>query len=47
MQEGHPLAFTSKQWWECHLGKSPYDKEMVAILHVVDSWHPYLIGRCF
>jgi hypothetical protein len=47
MQEGRPLAFTSKQLSERNLGKSIYEKEMLAILHVVDLWHPYLLGQCF
>jgi hypothetical protein len=29
------------------LGKSIYEKEMLAILHVIDLWHPYLLGQCF
>jgi hypothetical protein len=36
MQDGHPLAFTSKQLSERNLGKSIYQKEMLAIVHVVD-----------
>jgi hypothetical protein len=47
MQEGRPLAFTSKQLSERNLGKPIYEKEMLAILHVVDLWHPYLLGKCF
>jgi hypothetical protein len=47
MQEGRPLAFTSKQLTERHLGKSIYQKEMLAILHVVDLWRPYLLGQGF
>ena len=35
MQEGRPLAFTSKQLSEKNLGKPIYEKEMLAILHVV------------
>jgi hypothetical protein len=46
MQEGRPLAFTSKQLSERNLGKSIYEKEMLAILHVVDLWRPYLLGQC-
>jgi hypothetical protein len=41
------LAFTSKQLSERNLGKSIYEKEMLAILHVVDLWHPYLLGQRF
>jgi hypothetical protein len=39
MQDGRPLAFTSKQLSERHLGQSIYEKEMLAILHVMDIWH--------
>jgi hypothetical protein len=47
MQEGRPLAFTNKQLSERNLGKSIYEKEMLAIWHVVDLWHPYLLGKLF
>jgi hypothetical protein len=36
MQEGRPLAFTSKQLSERNLGKSIYEKEMLTIFHAVD-----------
>jgi hypothetical protein len=29
------------------MGKSIYEKEMLAILHVVDMCHPYLLGKRF
>jgi hypothetical protein len=29
------------------MGKSIYEKEMLAILHFVDLWHPYLLGKHF
>jgi hypothetical protein len=47
MQEGPPLAFTNKQLSERNLGKSIYEKEMLAIFHAVDLWHPYLLGKHF
>jgi hypothetical protein len=47
MQEGHPLTFTNKQQSERNLGKSIYEKEILAILHVVDLWRPYLLGQHF
>jgi hypothetical protein len=47
MQEGRPLAFTSKQLSERNMGKSIYENEMLVILHVVDLWHPFLLGKCF
>ena len=45
MQEGRPLAFTSKQLSKINLGKSIYEKEILDILHVMDLWRPYLLGK--
>jgi hypothetical protein len=47
MQEGQPLAFTSKKLFERNLGKPIYEKEMLAILHVVYLSHPYLLWQRF
>jgi hypothetical protein len=47
MQDGRPLAFTRKQILERHLGQSIYEKEMLAILHVMDLYRPYLLGQLF
>jgi hypothetical protein len=47
MQYGRPLAFTSKQILERHLGQSIYEKEILAILHAMDLWNPYLLGKHF
>jgi hypothetical protein len=47
MQNGRPLAFTIKTISKRHLGQSIYEKEMLAIMHVVDLWHPYLLGKHF
>jgi hypothetical protein len=41
------LAFTNKQLSEINLGKSIYEKEMLAIMYVVDLWRPYLLGQHF
>ena len=30
-----------------HLKKAIYEKEMLAILHALKKWRPYLIGRHF
>lgn len=38
MQEGKTLAFMSQELSGNHLGHSTYEKEMMAILHVVDTW---------
>jgi hypothetical protein len=45
MKEGRPLAFTSKQLSERNLEKPIYEKEMLAILHVIDLWCPYILGK--
>ena len=37
MQEGRPLAFTSQHLSGKNLGQSTYEKEMMAILHEVDT----------
>jgi hypothetical protein len=47
MKEGQPLAFTNKQLSEKNLVKSIYEKDMLAILHDVDLWRPYLLGKWF
>jgi hypothetical protein len=47
MQERQPVAFTSKKLSEINLGKSIYEEEMLAILHAVDLWCPYLLGEHF
>ena len=41
------MAFTRKQLSERNLGKPIYEKEILAILHVVDLWSPYLLGKRF
>jgi hypothetical protein len=47
MQEGQSVAFTRKQLLEHRLGQSIYEKEMLAIMHVVDLCHPYLLVQGF
>jgi hypothetical protein len=47
MQEGCPLAFTIKQLSKRNLGKSIYEREMLAIVPVVEILRPYLLGQCF
>jgi len=47
MQEGRPLDFTSQQLNDKHLGNSTYEKEIMVILHAVDTWKPYLLGHRF
>jgi len=47
LQDEHPIAFTSKALSGKHLVLSTYEKEMMAILHVVQKWRPYLLGNYF
>jgi hypothetical protein len=46
-QDGRPLAFTSQALSGHNLGKSTYEKEMMAILHAMHTWRPYLLGHHF
>ena len=46
-QEGRPITFTSKKLCDRNLGNSTYDKEIMDILHVVDTSRPYLLGFYF
>ena len=41
------MTFTGKKLCDRNLEKYTYEKQMVAILHVVQTWFPYLIGRHF
>ena len=43
MQDGRPLSFISKQLCDKILDNSTYEKEMMVILHVVNTWLLYLI----
>ena len=45
IQDGRPLAYTSKTLSPSHQNKSTYDKEMLAIVRAATRWRPYLIGR--
>ena len=47
MQEGRPIAFESRPIKGKNLHKPIYEKEMLAILHALKKWRPYLMGRHF
>jgi hypothetical protein len=47
MQEGRPLAFTSKALSLLHLKMSVYDNEMLVVVHAVTKWRHYLIDHRF
>ena len=46
-QEGHPIAYLSKALSGRNLALSTYDKELLAIVFVVQHWRPYLLGQHF
>ena len=43
IQEGQPISFESHQLKGKNQLKHIYEKEMLAILHTVKKWRPYLI----
>ena len=47
MQEGRPITFESRSIKGNYLQKATYEKEILAILHALKKWRPYLMGRHF
>ena len=47
MQDEIPIAFESRPIKGKFLHKAIYEKEMLAILHALKKWRPYLMGRHF
>ena len=47
MQEGRPIAFEFRSIKGKYLQKAIYEKEILAILHALNKWRPYLMGRHF
>eukprot|EP00253_Pinus_taeda_P008048 PITA_08048 len=47
MQDERPIPFESCPIKGKFLHKAVYEKEMLAILHVLKKWKPYLMGRHF
>ena len=47
MQKGRPISFEIQPIKGKDLLKPIYEKEMLAILHALKQWNPYLIGRNF
>ena len=47
MQEGRPVAYYSKAISGKALGRSTYEKELMAIVLSVNQWRNYLVGRRF
>jgi hypothetical protein len=46
-QDGQPLAFIIQALSGHNLGRSKYEKEMMAILHAVHMWWTYILGFLF
>ena len=47
MQEGRPISFEIRPIKGKYLHKAIYEKEMLAILHALKKWRPYLMGNHF
>ncbi|KAL5838392.1 hypothetical protein ACOSQ3_015561 [Xanthoceras sorbifolium] len=47
VQEKRPLAFISKALGPMKKAWSTYAREMLAVIHAVKIWRPYLLGRKF
>lgn len=47
LQGWHPLDFTNKKLCDGNLDKSTYEKEIMDILHAMDTRNLYLIARNF
>jgi hypothetical protein len=52
-QDGHPVALESKKLnphqfnYAVHANHAVHDKEMCAIMHALDRWRPFLLGKHF
>ncbi|KAF8404529.1 hypothetical protein HHK36_009415 [Tetracentron sinense] len=47
MQDDGPIAFCSKALSTRHLALSTYEKEMLAMVYMVQKWRHYLLGQHF
>jgi hypothetical protein len=46
-QNGHPVAFESRKLNIHQINYTVHDKEMCAIMHALDKWRPFLLGKHF
>jgi RNase H-like domain found in reverse transcriptase len=44
-QDGHPAAFESKKIEKHRVNYSVHDKEMCVIMHALDRWMAFLLGK--
>ena len=47
LQEGHPVAYESWHLHEQEKNLGIYEKELLAVIHALDSWKHYLLGTTF
>ena len=47
LQEGHPVAYESWRLHEQEKNLGIYEKELLAVIHALDSWKHYLLGTMF
>ena len=46
-QEGHPVAYESRRLHDQEKNLGIYEKELLAVIHALDSWKHYLLGTAF
>ncbi|GKG25468.1 putative mitochondrial protein [Tanacetum coccineum] len=47
VQDGHPIAYTSKALSPKHQALSTYEKEFLAVLLALEKWRGYLLDKHF
>ncbi|MCO5564779.1 hypothetical protein L7F22_018447 [Adiantum nelumboides] len=46
-QEGHPIAYESRRLNSQERGLGVYEKELISVIHALQSWKHYLLGTAF
>ncbi|MCO5583560.1 hypothetical protein L7F22_037471 [Adiantum nelumboides] len=46
-QEGHPIAYESHRLNSQETGLGVYEKELISLIHALQSWKHYLLGTAF
>ncbi|MCO5612729.1 hypothetical protein L7F22_066998 [Adiantum nelumboides] len=46
-QEGHPVAYESRRLNSQERGLGVYEKELISVIHALQSWKHYLLGTAF
>lgn len=45
MQDNHPICYISRALGTRHQGLSVYEKELLVVVHAVQTWNPYLTDQ--